>query len=223
MMMVVGYLTENCASFFILIDDLDTGAVSQGFEAFDDQAFIRIEPLSHFHVIAGFDAQLKPPFQGDPPLDDVNSFTSAPVQDDIFGDDDHIRFLLDDDVGAHEHPGRQEPFRIGDLDFHSCLSRFLSKHRSATDDLARKVSVVLLRSPRLHPRTLIRYDVVAEVLGSAGIEHRTVGGSGESALSQMMSLVLLGDWISYYLAILSGTDPSPVKVIDHLKKRLAEV
>ena len=89
-------------------------------------------------------------------------------------------------------------------------------------DLARRVAVVLLRSRRLHPRTLIRYDVVADVLGSAGIEHRTVDGSGESALSQMMSLVLLGDWVSYYLAILNGTDPSPVKVIDHLKKRLAE-
>jgi glucose/mannose-6-phosphate isomerase len=34
--------------------------------------------------------------------------------------------------------------------------------------------------------------------------------------------VLLGDWVSYYLGILNETDPTPVKVIDYLKRRLAE-
>jgi len=37
-----------------------------------------------------------------------------------------------------------------------------------------------------------------------------------------MSLVLLGDWVSYYLAMLNGIDPSPVPEIDLLKRRLAE-
>lgn len=89
-------------------------------------------------------------------------------------------------------------------------------------ELAHDAFVVLLRSPRLHPRTLVRYDVVADVLNQAGIGHRIVDGAGESALSQMMSQVLLGDWASYYLAILNETDPTPVKVIDYLKKRLAD-
>jgi glucose/mannose-6-phosphate isomerase len=88
--------------------------------------------------------------------------------------------------------------------------------------LAEQAFVILLRSSHIHPRTRIRYDVVADVLEQAGIPHRTLDGSGESALSQMMSLVLLGDWVSYYLGILNDTDPTPVKVIDYLKKRLAE-
>ncbi len=88
--------------------------------------------------------------------------------------------------------------------------------------LARDAFVVLLRSPLLHPRTLIRYDVVADVLNQAGIEHVVLDGTGDSALSQMMSQVLLGDWVSYYLGILNETDPTPVKVIDYLKKRLAD-
>jgi len=33
---------------------------------------------------------------------------------------------------------------------------------------------------------------------------------------------VLGDWVSYYLAMLYGSDPTPVKSIDYLKKRLSE-
>jgi glucose/mannose-6-phosphate isomerase len=38
----------------------------------------------------------------------------------------------------------------------------------------------------------------------------------------MMGLIYPGDWISYYLAILNETDPTPVNAIDYLKKRLSE-
>ncbi|MBE0479770.1 MAG: bifunctional phosphoglucose/phosphomannose isomerase [Dehalococcoidia bacterium] len=82
--------------------------------------------------------------------------------------------------------------------------------------------VVLLRSPHLHPRTLMRYRFTAELMDQAGIRHETVDGTGDSALSQVFSLVLLGDWVSYYLALLNETDPSLVSAIDFLKKRLAD-
>jgi len=89
-------------------------------------------------------------------------------------------------------------------------------------ELAQRAFVVLLRSQHLDPRTIIRYDVTAELLRQAKVSYEIEDGLGESALSQMMSLVLLGDWVSYYLALLYETDPSPVRVIDYLKKRLAE-
>lgn len=89
-------------------------------------------------------------------------------------------------------------------------------------DLAHHMFVVLLRSQRLHERSLVRYRVTSELLSRAGIDHETVDASGESALSQMMSLVLFGDWASYYLALLNETDPTPVKAIDFLKRRIAE-
>jgi glucose/mannose-6-phosphate isomerase len=38
----------------------------------------------------------------------------------------------------------------------------------------------------------------------------------------MMGLIYLGDWVSYYLAILNEIDPTPVKAIDYLKKRLSK-
>jgi len=89
-------------------------------------------------------------------------------------------------------------------------------------ELYSKIFVVLLRCPSLHPRILARYQITDDLLEQNAISHRFVDSHGDSQLSQMMSLVYLGDWVSYYLAILNETDPTPVKAIDYLKKRLSE-
>ncbi|MCK4331929.1 MAG: bifunctional phosphoglucose/phosphomannose isomerase, partial [Dehalococcoidia bacterium] len=89
-------------------------------------------------------------------------------------------------------------------------------------ELASKIYVVLLRCPSIHPRTLIRYQVTSELLEQNGVSHQIIDSHGESELSQMMSLVFLGDWTSYYLAMLYEIDPTPVKAIDYLKKRLSD-
>jgi glucose/mannose-6-phosphate isomerase len=45
---------------------------------------------------------------------------------------------------------------------------------------------------------------------------------GKSQLAKMMYLMCLGDFISCYLAVLRGIDPTPIDIITELKKRLAE-
>ena len=42
------------------------------------------------------------------------------------------------------------------------------------------------------------------------------------AIERVVSLVLLGDLISIYLAALRGVDPGPVPVLDELKAALAD-
>jgi glucose/mannose-6-phosphate isomerase len=66
-----------------------------------------------------------------------------------------------------------------------------------------------------------RFDVTAEVMKAAGLRALRVEGRGESATAQVMSLVLLGDLASVYLAVLRGIDPTPVEEIEGLKSRLA--
>jgi len=89
-------------------------------------------------------------------------------------------------------------------------------------ELAPNIYVTMLRCPSLHPRTLIRYQVTSELLKQNGISHEIIDSQDGSELSQIMSLIYLGDWVSYYLAILNEIDPTPVKAIDYLKKRLSE-
>lgn len=45
---------------------------------------------------------------------------------------------------------------------------------------------------------------------------------GKSLLARMFSTIYLGDLTSYYLAIRNRTDPTPVEVIEDLKKALAK-
>ena len=49
-----------------------------------------------------------------------------------------------------------------------------------------------------------------------------VSTRGESALERVCSLVLLGDLVSFYLAVLAGVDPTPVVALVELKQALAE-
>jgi glucose/mannose-6-phosphate isomerase len=48
-----------------------------------------------------------------------------------------------------------------------------------------------------------------------------VWSQGESVLARTMSLIFFGDYLSVYLAVLSGIDPTPVEIIEKLKKELA--
>jgi len=81
--------------------------------------------------------------------------------------------------------------------------------------------VVLLRSALLPERIRLRYQVTCQLLEQARVDYQVVDGNGDYPLGQVMSLVLFGDYVSYYLAILYQVDPSPVKAIDFLKERLA--
>jgi glucose/mannose-6-phosphate isomerase len=88
-------------------------------------------------------------------------------------------------------------------------------------ELAKQAEVIFLRSYSLNQRILVRYQVTIELLQQSGVNYQIVDSAGDDDLSRMMSLVYLGDWVSYYLAILNQVDPTPVKTIDYLKERLS--
>ena len=84
------------------------------------------------------------------------------------------------------------------------------------------LTVLLLRSDRDNARHKIRFDVTAELLDRAGIEHKTLRFAGQSMLSEVLQLTMFTDYVTFYLALLNGADPSEVRSIDYLKDRLAK-
>ena len=88
--------------------------------------------------------------------------------------------------------------------------------------LASKMAVVMLQSSQLPPQLLRRYQITSQLLNKTGIGYHLVDGMGKSKLAQMMSLVLFGDYVSFYLAILNKIDPTPVEAIDFLKRELGK-
>jgi glucose/mannose-6-phosphate isomerase len=87
----------------------------------------------------------------------------------------------------------------------------------------REIQVLLLRDKDDHRRVQNRMDITKAIIGEYNSRITEVWSEGSSLLARMFSLVYLGDWVSYYLAILHGEDPTPVKAIDYLKDELAKV
>jgi len=54
------------------------------------------------------------------------------------------------------------------------------------------------------------------------VDVEEVETQGESLLARMFSAIYLGDFVSYYLALWNRVDPSPVEIIEDMKKKLAE-
>ena len=66
-----------------------------------------------------------------------------------------------------------------------------------------------------------RMELTRELIGDKATGTHIVQSRGHTAVERIFSLVLLGDLVSLYVAVLRGTDPTPVDVIERLKERLA--
>jgi glucose/mannose-6-phosphate isomerase len=90
------------------------------------------------------------------------------------------------------------------------------------EDALRELAVVFLRDKGDHPRVHRRMELTKQIIGERTQHIAEVWSEGTSLLARMFSLVYLGDWMSYYLAVLQGEDPTPVKVIDYLKEEMGK-
>ena len=86
-----------------------------------------------------------------------------------------------------------------------------------------EMQVFFLRDKQDHRRISIRMDITRGMIAQHTSHVTEVWSEGSSLLARIFSLLYLGDWMSFYLAVLHGEDPMPVAVIDHLKQELAKV
>ena len=89
------------------------------------------------------------------------------------------------------------------------------------DPASTPLHLVLLRDGDEHPQTALRARVCVELARQRGIEVSQLLAEGGSPVERIASLVGLTDWASVYLALLEGTDPTPVDAITALKQRIS--
>lgn len=87
--------------------------------------------------------------------------------------------------------------------------------------LMEKFKVIYLKDEHFHPQNKKRLDVTRELLKNYVGEIYEHMCAGRSRLARVFSSIYLGDYVSLYLAILYGVDPSPVVRIEELKRKLA--
>jgi glucose/mannose-6-phosphate isomerase len=63
-------------------------------------------------------------------------------------------------------------------------------------------------------------ELMAAEVERIGAPSMHADARGESRLERVLSLVLLGDIVSVYLAVLAGVDPTPVEAIERFKQQL---
>jgi len=91
------------------------------------------------------------------------------------------------------------------------------------DDMAGRLKVIFLTGSSDHPRNVARVEATREILMLQGCDTDILSARGDSSLAQMLSLIQLGDWISGYLGVLNGADPSDTEALLSFKKRMAEI
>jgi glucose/mannose-6-phosphate isomerase len=82
--------------------------------------------------------------------------------------------------------------------------------------------VVFLRSGGDHERNAYRSTLSAELLDAVKISHQTVTVEGDGPFATACAAITLGDYVSTYLALLYGVDPSATPVLAHVKERMAD-
>lgn len=91
-----------------------------------------------------------------------------------------------------------------------------------TPRVARDVlHAVVLDSAALHPRNRLRVRLTADELEAASIPHDELMIGGTEPLDAVMRACYLGDWVSLYLAILNGVDPTATPPITRIKTALS--
>lgn len=80
--------------------------------------------------------------------------------------------------------------------------------------------VLMLRDPQAHSQVLKRFEITARLLQSKGVVVETLDMEGESVYSRVFRSIAIGDFTSYYLALEYGQDPTPVAMVEELKKML---
>ncbi|MCL4425375.1 MAG: bifunctional phosphoglucose/phosphomannose isomerase [Firmicutes bacterium] len=91
-----------------------------------------------------------------------------------------------------------------------------------SEELTKKLLAILLRGQEDLETNVRRIKITAELALKKAADVFEVWSQGNSRLAQLFSLLYFGDFVSTYLALLLGKDPSPVETIQGLKKRLAE-
>ena len=87
-------------------------------------------------------------------------------------------------------------------------------------DKPKNIMPILIQGKDDFVKTKERWKIVKELFSEKGIPYKEIFSQQGNILNKLVGLIYLLDYTSIYNAIISKTDPSPIKSIDFIKKRL---
>ncbi len=88
--------------------------------------------------------------------------------------------------------------------------------------LINKISIIWLKDKSDHARTNMRQVSTKNLINNLAATHEIVSVEGATKVERYLNIIHMGDWVSFWCAILHKTDPTPVIKIDKLKEILSK-
>lgn len=88
-------------------------------------------------------------------------------------------------------------------------------------EFLRKFVVIYLNDKEDFPRIQKRMEIIREIIKPHIDVELVLNSEGSTRLERIFDLIYLGDWISFYLAILYKADPTEIENINTLKNKLS--
>lgn len=85
-----------------------------------------------------------------------------------------------------------------------------------------RAKAIFIWDESYHPQIKKRIEITSYLIKKAGAEVLTINSEQKDFKLRLLEMVFFGDWVSYYLALLRGKDPSEIDNIYYLKDKLAE-
>jgi glucose/mannose-6-phosphate isomerase len=90
------------------------------------------------------------------------------------------------------------------------------------EDSGKFFHAIFFSDKKLNPRILKREKLTAQILKKRGVGIDFIFLNKKNILEKIFSNILLGFWVSFYLALLQKKDPLSIKVIEEFKRKMKE-
>ncbi|MGB9720005.1 MAG: bifunctional phosphoglucose/phosphomannose isomerase [bacterium] len=89
--------------------------------------------------------------------------------------------------------------------------------------ITRELIVIFINDPNAFVRNRLRVRIIKKLINQEikGLRYLDINPLGRNPLERVFSTIMLGDFLSCFVALKTGIDPMPVKRIDYLKKELS--
>ena len=103
--------------------------------------------------------------------------------------------------------------------FYNVFSEMNHNEIAAYRGMDKRFSAVLIRDKYDTDRIKKRMDVCKQIMENS-VEVQEVGTHGEGLMARLFSAIYIGDFVSYHLALWNRIDPTPVEIIEAMKRKL---
>lgn len=105
--------------------------------------------------------------------------------------------------------------------FYNVFSEMNHNEIAGYKGMDRTYTAILIRDKNDNGRIKKRMDVCKEIMEER-VDVEEVHTEGNGLLARMFSIIYLGDFVSYHMALRIHVDPSPVEIIEAMKRKLVE-